>query len=109
MSWYKQLFSRRRLYGDLSEEIRGHLEEKIEELTANGMSKSEATATARREFGNVTLLEQDSREIWQWLSIETFFADLRFSLRMLKRNPGFTTLAVLSLSLCIGGHAAVFN
>ena len=109
MSWYKQLFSRRRLYGDLSEEIRGHLEEKIEELMANGMSKSEATATARREFGNVTLLEQDSREIWQWLSIETFFADLRFSLRMLKRNPGFTTLAVLSLALGIGGNAAMFT
>jgi len=52
--WLKQLFSRRGLYGDLSEEIREHLEEKIEELVASGMSRKEARYAARREFGNVT-------------------------------------------------------
>jgi len=53
MSWLKQLFSRRRIYNDLSEEIRSHLDEKIEELVATGISRKEATAAARREFGNL--------------------------------------------------------
>jgi len=77
MSWLKQFFARRHLYKDLSEEIREHLEEKIEELVASGMSRKEAAAVARREFGNVTLIEEDSREIWRWPSIESFFADVR--------------------------------
>jgi hypothetical protein len=51
MSWFERVFSRRRLYGDLSEEIREHLEEKIEELVAGGMSREEAAYAARREFG----------------------------------------------------------
>jgi putative ABC transport system permease protein len=71
MMWLKQIFSRRRLYGDLSEEIREHLEEKIEELVAGGMSREEAAHAARREFGNVTLVEQDSRTVWRWASPPT--------------------------------------
>ena len=70
--WLKQLFSRRRLYGDLSEEIREHLEEKIDELAASGMSRKEAIAAAHRQFGNITLIEEDSRTVWQWPSIENF-------------------------------------
>jgi hypothetical protein len=79
VNWLKQLFSRRRLYNDLSDEIREHLEEKIEELVASGIPRKEATAAARREFGNVTLVERDSREVWRGPSIESFFADLRFA------------------------------
>jgi hypothetical protein len=86
MNWFKQLFSRRRLYDDLSEEIQAHLEEKIEELVASGMPRKEAAAAARREFGNVTLIEEDSREVWQWPSIKDFLMDLRFGLRMLVKN-----------------------
>src|SRR5713101_2829584 len=65
MMWLKQLFSRRRLYNDLSEEIQAHLEEKIEELVASGMSRKEAAHAARREFGNVPLVEERSREASQ--------------------------------------------
>jgi len=88
MMWLKQLFSRGRLYGDLSEEIQEHLEEKIEELVAGGMSKKEATYAARREFGNTTLTEEDSRAVWRWAAIEDFFMDVRFGVRMLRKNPG---------------------
>jgi len=63
MNWLKQIFSRRRLYDDLAGEIREHLEEKIEELVAGGMSRKEAAHAARREFGNLTLVENDSRQV----------------------------------------------
>ena len=70
MTWIKQLFSRRRLYDELSEEIEQHLEEKIDELVAEGMSRPEAAAAARRQFGSVALSEEESREVWQWPSLE---------------------------------------
>src|SRR6266516_1937435 len=70
MNWLKQLVSRRRLYGDLSEEIREHLEEKVEGLVRNGMSRKDAESAARREFGNVTLMEENARDVWRWPSIE---------------------------------------
>src|SRR5436190_24293571 len=97
MNWFKQLFSRRRLYDDLSEEIHEHLEEKIEELVASGMPRKEAAAAARREFGNVTLMEGDSREVWRWSSIENFLMDVRYRWLMLRRSPCFSAIAVLIL------------
>jgi putative ABC transport system permease protein len=109
MTWLKQLFSRRRLYNDLSEEIRAHLDEKIEELITGGMPRKEATAAARREFGNVTLIEEDSRRVWGWSSIESFFADVRFGARLLRKNPGFAAVAILTLGLGIGATTVVFS
>ena len=97
MQGIKQLFLRRRRYDDLSVSIREHLQERIEELMEDGMSKEEATRTARREFGNVSLIEERSREVWQWPTLESIWADAKFSLRQLGRSPGFTISALLTL------------
>jgi putative ABC transport system permease protein len=109
MKWLKQRFSRHRLYGELSEEIREHLEEKIEELVASGMSRDEAAAAARREFGNVTLMEEDGRDVWRRRTVEQFFRDVGFGFRILRKNPGFAAVAILTLALGIGANTAIFS
>ena len=109
MTWLRQLFSRRKLYGDLSDEMQQHLEEKIEELVATGMSRREATAAARCKFGNLSLLEEDGRDVWRWLSMENFLADVRYALRLLRHNPVFTAVGLLTIAIGIGANAAVFS
>src|SRR5579884_3585460 len=109
MSWLRQLFSRQRLYRELSEEIQSHIEEKIEELVADGMSREEATHIARREFGNVGLMEEKSRDVWAWLFVEDLLSDVRYGLRSLRNNPVFTTVALLTLAIGIGANTAVFT
>jgi predicted permease len=109
MNWTKQLFSRRRLYNDLSAEIREHLEERIEELVAGGMSPEDATRAARREFGNVTLFEECSREVWQWRWFENTLLDIRYGLRSLGKTRSFTVLGILILGLGIGANTAIFS
>jgi hypothetical protein len=99
MQWLRQIFSRGRRYDDLSVSIREHLDEKIEELMDGGMSREDAAQAARREFGNVALLEERSREAWQWPVIESLWADVRLALRRLRRAPGFTATVLLTLAL----------
>jgi putative ABC transport system permease protein len=109
MTWLTRLFSRRRLYSELSEEIRAHLDEKVEQLVASGTSRKDAEAAARRAFGNVTLMEEDSRAVWRWAAIEEVFMDVRFGARMLRKHPGFTAAAVVTLALGIAANSTIFT
>jgi len=109
MSWLRQLLSRRRLYRELSEEIQAHLDEKVEELVAEGMSREEAKYAARREFGNVGLVEEKSRNVWGWPFVEEFLSDIRYGLRTLSHNPVFTVVALLTISIGIASNTAVFS
>jgi predicted permease len=102
------LFTRRGRYKELSESIREHLDEKIADFMERGMTRDEADRTARREFGNVTLIEQRSREVWQSPTLESIHADLRFALRQFRKAPGFTSTVILVLALGVAASVSIF-
>ncbi|HEY1646657.1 MAG TPA: ABC transporter permease [Terracidiphilus sp.] len=109
MDWKPNLFRRRKLYDDLSEEIRLHIEERAEQLMSEGLSPEQARRDARLAFGNRTLVEELSREVWQWPTLESLWADVRFAMRQLRRSRGFTFTAIATLALAIGANAVVFS
>jgi predicted permease len=109
MRWLSQLFSRNRRYDDVSASIREHIEERTEELIEEGMPPVQAGQRARREFGNVTLIAERSREVWQWATVESIAADLKLVLRRLRRSPGFAATVLLTLAIGIGANTAVFS
>ena len=109
MNWLRRIFLRRRMQDDLSEEIRQHLDEKIEVLVSEGMSREEAGYQAKREFGNVTRIEERSREAWMWPLLESIWADAKFAVRQLRKSPGFAVTAMLTLALGIGANTAIFS
>ena len=109
MNRITQLFSRKRLDHELAEEIQAHLDEKVEELMAEGMSREEAMRSARVEFGNTGVIEEKCREVWSWPSVENLFFDVRYGLRALLHNPVFTIVALLTIAIGIAANAAVFT
>jgi predicted permease len=109
MSWFSRIFRRANIYSDLAEEMRLHLEERTEQLMREGMSRNEAEQAARRAFGNRTVIEERSREIWQWPTFESIWADVRYALRQLKNSPGFSITVILSLTLGLGANTTIFT
>ncbi len=97
MTWIRDVFRRRALERDLAEEIRQHLDEKVDDLMLQGISRDEATRRARREFGNSTLVKEDVRVAWGWTRWEQFAGDVRHGLRQVRRNPAFSAIAIATL------------
>ncbi|HEY9228108.1 MAG TPA: permease prefix domain 1-containing protein, partial [Gemmatimonadaceae bacterium] len=104
MSWF-----RRNRLDDISDEIRSHIEEKTDALIAEGMSRADAEAAARRAFGNVTNTQETARDVWRLESfVDSLVGDVRLALRALVNKPGYAIAVILTLALGIGANAVVF-
>jgi len=111
MLWNRltNVFRSRRVDDDIQRELTFHINERAEQLHAEGMPLDEARRAARRHFGNALRIREDTHRVNSVGWIELFTQEVRFSLRMFRKNPGFAAVAVLTLGLGIGATTAVFS
>jgi macrolide transport system ATP-binding/permease protein len=102
------LYSRRK-EDDLRDELQFHLDEEAEERQAGGLPAKEARAAARRDMGNVTLVQEETRAVWTWTYLEQLAQDCRYGFRTMATNKTFSMLAILSLALGIGANTAIYS